>query len=516
MVSRVRLDQLHKPDTFNDALTAGDVAGLEAAALDFADFQEGYLTQFNRIIGSGNWHDEIEGTTGDPRSLQTLTDDIYYKTVLRRRAVLVDVAVPGGQNYVVLSAAGSETPGEAAAVDAGSAYGAVVALLAGASGSHSLNEVAGLNAITPKNLLLVRDASTFDPILDSNGREVYGLLQAESIVVDGDTFDDTTKQAQISFVIQNTAGNDLVACAVADIAGKTINYSYVSRAPFHLINEQDFLVGTLQDPQTAASTTLQQAYIAGNTIDVTTAEGDLIVDLSEDSTEFEVRRGGANFTKWTRNDTTGDVLQIDADTLDVNLTNNADFSQGAAFDTGGTTINVGVTAGQVDASALVVRSTSGDLTVRAADDVLFQTVRETTAFPLDDATAGAISALPGGPYASVSAAIRAALLAADLDIFLQVLQNSYAQDANVPGSGNSNAQDWSPALSFAARSIDMNTPASVDTLIILNGRVLFGGNGTTNNDVYVGTTPANGDLKYDFPKGVKAGDWVMALSWKAA
>lgn len=516
MASRQRLDQLHKPDTFNDALSASAVQTLESTAVDFADFQEGYLTQLNRILGSGNWYDPVASVSSDPRSLKTITDDIYYKHTMRRRAVLVDVTVPGGQNYVVLSAAGSETPGEAAAVGAGSANGAVVALLAGGSGSHSLNEVTGYNAVTPKNLLIIRDATTFDPILDSSNREIFGLLQAESVTVDGDTFNDTNNQAQISFVVQNSSGDDLIAAAAGDIGGHTINYSYVSRTQLYLMNEQDFLTGTFADPQTAAANTLQQAYIGGNQIDVLTAEGDLIVNLSQDGTEFEIQRGGANFMKFTRNDTTGDVLQMDADTLDVNLTNDADFNQGIKADTGGTTINIGVTAGQIDASALALVTSVGDLRLVGADDVIFRTVRQTTDLPLDDATAGAISALPGGPYASVSAAIKSALQSADLDIFLQVLQNNYGQDVNVPGGGNGNAQDWSPSLDLSARSIDMGTPASVDTVIFLNGRLLIGGNGTTNNDVYKGTTPGQGDLKYDFPKGVKSGDWVLALSWKAA
>jgi hypothetical protein len=48
--------------------------------------------------------------------------------------------------------------------------------------------------------------------------------------------------------------------------------------------------------------------------------------------------------------------------------------------------------------------------------------------------------------------------------------------------------------------------------LFLNGRLLYGGNGTTKNDVYAGTAPASGDLMVDFPKGVKSGDVIITLA----
>lgn len=508
MSTYIRLNQIRKADLFDDTLTVAQIQGIESSAVDHEDFLGGMLSQINRIIGETNWFDPVQDGTADPRNLKTITDDVYFKTLLRRRSILTDVSVPALQNWVVLSAAGSETPSETAAVDAGSASGAVCATLAGDVGSHSLNEVAGINAISPKDLLVIRDATTFDPIL-SSGREVYGLLQAESGVVDGDSFNDTDHQAQISFVRQNAAGDDLEACPVADIAGLTINYAYVSRVRFNVLNEQDFLFGTFSDPQSASATTLNQAYIAGNTITVQTAEGDLTFNLSEDTTDFLIQRNGGAFGTFTRDDTTGDLVQFDTDKFFVNTTQDAEFNDGAAFDTGGTQINVGSTAGQIDASGITLRGTTGDVTMYSdSGNVLYRDTRETTALPFTDATAGAISALPGGPYSSISAAIRAAITSADLDIFIQVLASNYAQDANIPGG-------WSPALDLSARSIDMNTPSGVDTVIMLNGRMLYGGNGTTNNDVYAGDTPANGDIKVDFPKGVKSGDVFIALSWKS-
>jgi len=508
MSTYIRLYQIRKSDLFDDTLTAAQIQGIEASAVDHEDFLGGMLSQFNKIIGETNWFDPVQDGSTDPRNLKTLTDDVYFKTLLRRYTVLTDVSVPALQNWVVLVAASSETPSETAAVDAGSALGAVCATLAGDVGSHSLNEVSGLNNISPKNLLVIRDSTTFDPIL-SSGREVYGLLQAENGVVDGTTFNDTTAQAQISFVRQNAAGDDLEACPAADIAGKGINYAYVSRAAFNSMNEQDFLFGAFSDPQAATTTTLNQAYIAGNTITVQTSEGDLTFNLSDDGTDFLVQRNGAAFATFTRDDTLGDLIQFDTDRFFVNTTQDAEFNDGAQFDTGGTTINVGSTAGQIDATGITLRGTTGNVALHSnSGEVTYRDTRETTALPFTDATAGAISALPGGPYTSISAAIRSAITSADLDIFIETLGSNYAQDANIPGG-------WSPALDLSTRSIDMNTPTGVDTIIILNGRVLIGGNGTTNNDVYAGDTPASGDIKVDFPKGVKSGDVFIALSWKS-
>lgn len=637
----LRLSQVRKADTFTDTLNAAQIAAIEGTAVDEEDFLGGILSQFNKVIGATNWWDNVQNASLQPRNLKTLTDDIYYKDMLRRRQVLVHVTVPaqvkstgtinhvavaslvngdnfildddqnpaitfyydvtgayvppggygptkihidlsvggppvtaddvkvvtnaaingvvgtllitatsggvgittlthdqfgsynvavienvgaalftvsgmtgGAGNTVTLSDAAGETPSETAAVDNGHAEGCVVKDLAGDVGIFSLDDITGLNNINPKNLVVIRDAITFDPI-ESGGRQIFGLLQAEAGVADGDNFDDANKQVQISFVRPNPTSEDLELCPAADIQGKVIEYSYVSRAEWHSLNEQDFLVGAFQDSGSAASITLQNAYIGGNTINVQTAEGNLEFNLDNDLTSFKVLRNTASFATFLRDDTTGDKLTLDLDILDINNVTDADFLNGAKFDTGGTTINVGVVAGQIDATVLTVASSAGDLLLSASAEVKFTTVRE-AALPLDDATAGAVSALPGGPFASVSAAIKKALSASDLDIFVQTITTShYAQDANVPGSGNGNAQDWVPALSLTSRTISMLSAdiANCDTLIFLNGTLLRGGTGATNNDVYKGTTPANGDLMYDFAKGVHIGDMVTAVSW---
>lgn len=57
------------------------------------------------------------------------------------------------------------------------------------------------------NLVEVRDSTTHDPIMDSSGRKVYGLLQAASTVADGDAVGAAgAENLQVSFVIIDASG----------------------------------------------------------------------------------------------------------------------------------------------------------------------------------------------------------------------------------------------------------------------------------------------------------------------
>ncbi|KKN88032.1 hypothetical protein LCGC14_0251040, partial [marine sediment metagenome] len=61
-----------------------------------------------------------------------------------------------------------------------------------------LDEVAGLHALSPKNMVEIVDASSGDPILttgvgeSTSGKRVWGLLQGESGLTDGTTITDST------------------------------------------------------------------------------------------------------------------------------------------------------------------------------------------------------------------------------------------------------------------------------------------------------------------------------------
>lgn len=503
-VSLVRLDQVRKTDDPDDTLSASSIANVESTAVDQVDFFKGVLSQFKRIIhggDSGNWHDDIATVFGNSSSLKTLYNraTLEAKNALALRANLNDVSVPSSQNWVALTSTGK--PDKNIAI-AGSAIGAVTAQLAGAIGSHSLTEVSGANPLRPKSLVYVFDGATGDSLL-SSGRLILGLLQVGTDATDGNPFGDSgNDQGQISFVRANATYDDLEACPVADIESKSIIYAFSWRESLSNLPEE-FFRGDLEsaDPQAGVTISLDSAYDGGYYMVVDGTDVDIRL---ADTKSWVFRAGtGSALVTFTRNDSTGDVAKFDVDTFDVNNATDADFLNGAKFDTGGTTINVGVTAGQIDATALELEATSGDLTLKSSLDINFTTDEETSGIDLDDATAGPISGLFGQSFASIAAAIKYAGEhgGVDLSLKITVLGSNYGQGVNIPGA----VQD------LTTYPIDMNTPASVEQLVFLNGRLLYGGNVSTKNDVYEGTTPASGDIMVDFAKGVKIGDVIISV-----
>ena len=119
MTTYVRLDQIRKAFDFDDTLTSSEIQSIETNAIDHQDFLHGMLSQINKIIGDTNWHDPVQSAALDPRNLKTITDDIYYKDMLRWRVKSQDISVGASDNFVVLSVASSEALSETAAVGAG-------------------------------------------------------------------------------------------------------------------------------------------------------------------------------------------------------------------------------------------------------------------------------------------------------------------------------------------------------------------------------------------------------------
>lgn len=147
-------------------------------------------------------------------------------TVLRRRLLLDDVPVPIGQNWVVLFPSLNEAPPQVASIDSVN-LGAIVINITTID-QHSMSSVTGANIYSPKNICRIREHGTGKGLI-SGTRKIYGLLQCSPNVLDGDHFDDVTKQAQISFIRQNTSGTGYEPCPIADIEGKHINYEYMVR-----------------------------------------------------------------------------------------------------------------------------------------------------------------------------------------------------------------------------------------------------------------------------------------------
>lgn len=90
---------------------------------------------------------------------------------------------------------------------------------------------------------------------------------------------------------------------------------------------------------------------------------------------------------------------------------------------------------------------------------------------------------------------------------IYVAPGNFAKGANIPGV----------TLDLTVFDGDMGTPASPGTpnlFLILNGRVIYGASATAIGDWFPGDAPAAGDIKVDYPKGIKANDLILTVALK--
>jgi hypothetical protein len=420
----------------------------------------------------------------------------------------------GGVGDVVILGAG-ELPGNTtAAVGAVTTLGTVVAFEA-AFGTISLAEVAGSITLGPKNLLEIVDGATGDPILSTEGKKVWGLLQSET-AGDGHTITDTTTtRVQISFVHANATNDDLIFADGADIGGKTINYCYVERVRFEDLIEGDFLnTAAIDIGAGSATVTRKIGYDNQGTTPVelaTNADLDLATGIewsirdNLDADLFQVIEGsgGSNSEVFIAPGT--DTFRSDA------VAN--DFDNGGSFDTGaaGTTINVGVTANQIDSGGeLNIVSTAADLDLRAgAELVLDDSYRSASTWSLDgirlaDTTAEWDAFELEFGEVSLLNAITQALTTSDIVKTCANVTSTTGADTDVGGSGGGTNLD--------AQLNDMSAGSfEGDHDVFLNGQLLRGGaSAATNNDYYPGTSLALGQLRFEFI--VKINDVLCVIS----
>lgn len=453
------------------------------------------ISYFNDLQ-TGNWYDPITAPTaletGTVRTIQALGEGLHAvekKRVLRNVYSLVDVTVGAGNNFVILGT-GQLPANTTAALGNVTTLGTVVAAHGGTFGTHSLAEVAGNNAINPKNLVQIVSGDSRDQIL-SSGRVVYGLLHAESGLADGGTITDTTTtRVQISFVRITADGDDLEAVPFADIENQEINYATRERVRLEDLNEVDFLNGAVVDIPASATVTRQVAYNNQGTtpVDLTTnatldLEGAGLVWAIRDDAEavlFRVIEGSAGGTSEIE-------FGADVDVFDNNAVSN-DFSAGATINSGGTRpIAVGVTDG-------VISSTAGDLRILGTGELYLDdgnqagsTWAQTDGIKLSDTTAewdafetafgevSLLSAITTAYSSQVRTRVNATLTA-------NVTANN---DVNGPGTAHNNTDvDLAP--------FDQVTFAT-DVDVYLNGELL-----RPTDDVVAGGTPADGDLQFTF------------------
>lgn len=501
--------QIRTSDTYTDNVGAG--ATMETAAVHIEDDLNALRSQVNRIIDdslTGNWYDAIPSVTGlgatKTRSildLNTDLDDLEEKRMLFRTQLFpTDITVPATQNFVVLSVAGGEAPTQTAAVGAVTTNGAVVAA-ATAFGAHNLDEVLGTNAIAPHNLCLVRDAVTGEVITSSNGKTIYALLHSES-AVDGHTFNDTTEQIQLSFVEENATGDDIIATAVADIENAVINYSYVQRLDFDSLPGDAYLSGVFID---FVASNLDLNTAIDNQTGPATQTQNIDVDIT-DGVSWDFRDTGGTSLVSVAPNAGNDLVQFNVDNFDVNNALPADFLNGVSVDTGGTTINVGVTDGYIDTLA------TNDLGIRAGAELFLDDVNQTgstwaqtggiklseTTQDWDDYEVNF-----GGEVSLLEALNQLATSVSRTKVVALVTANTPANtDLNAAGNLDVNLGDYS-TVSFVG-----------DVDVKLNGvEMRSGANAAANHDVYPGTVPATGDIRFEFD--VFAGDQIIMTVYGA-
>lgn len=414
----------------------------------------------------------------------------------------------GAGDIVVLSVSGSEAPSETAAVDAGTAAGALVKVLTGDVGVHSLAEITGANALSPKNLMVVRDADSGDPIM-SSGKLVWALIQAESGVVDGNTFNDTDKQVQLSFVRENATADDLEACPAADIQGKDVNYSYVRRIALDNIPEQAFLTGMFVDQSSAVDVTLD------NAIDNQSGPATQVQNIEVRITDTK---------SWAFEDSTGadkilevaaasgaDAVNIKAQTVTIVNAGNVDISNGMVVDSSGTDIDIGVTAGQIGSVGKLdlVTAAASDLSLLAGGQVIFSDTYFAgsgydTPLVLSDSSAEWDAYDTAFGEVSLLNAVVQAYSKAKHDKKVAAATTNIDPDVNVTGGASPNLD---------AQLLDYTGKTFVDDVdVFLNGVLLRNGaDASANHDVYPGTAVATGDLKFEFK--IKSGDQITMNVW---
>jgi hypothetical protein len=503
--------QIRRSEAYTDSLGAGNT--LEQGSVSIEDDLNGLRSQIKRILdgsGTGRWYDDLSQYGGQGlglaqvnthvATLQTEVTGIQDRKILSRVQVLNDIAVPGGQNYVLLTTANEEAPSLPIAFD--NDNGAVAAAAAGPV-AHSLAVTAGPNAISPKNLVVVRDAADGQP-LQSEERDVYGLLQVGGTAAEGDAFDDADNQARISFVRINADYDGLEAVPAADIGGKTINYAYVSRGDFRNIPEDAFLSsGIFTDLTAEVDVTLNRA-LANHTdvnADVTanlnfafgTNSALFSLKNSDDEMKLAVNLGGGETT--ASFDFAGGRFTVDS--------TDSNFTHGLVTDSAGTAISLGVTPG-------VIGTTGADLGIRGG-----------TQLRLDDAArAGSTWATDGIQLSDASADWnnfatqfgQTSILGA---IYKAAVQGSrgvktYATvTANVPADTDIGGVGGGPNLDAQLPDLSGGT-FTQDYDVFVNGELLRpGGNAGADHDYYPGTALANGQLKMEF--ALRVGDVICIV-----
>jgi len=248
-------NQLRKSSTYDDTITPS-LANYETNSTDLQydmnalrSAVQNFLNRNGASFPAGDWYTDLAAPTvftSDPnasttiRGINALNNSLWGSQRQRfldwNLMVAISVTGPAANQFVILGAA--ELPSNTtAAVGAATTTGTVVAFNA-TFGTATLAEVAGPNALQPKNLVNLLDLSTGEPVIGAvSGEVIYGLLQSESNTNGFTISSSTPNRVQITFVKKNSGNTDLELATAGDLNGINFNYAYIERYAFEDLPE---------------------------------------------------------------------------------------------------------------------------------------------------------------------------------------------------------------------------------------------------------------------------------------
>ena len=463
------------------------------------------LARWMDPTGGVNWYDDVYTNAGNQKyGIKQLSDAVYAQAqqlFTISAGIYASVAVPAGANYVILNAAGNQAPSGPLAI-ALTSKGAVVAQSSQNGAAFAANElavIAGQDSLNPLNKLTIRNNSNGNPVEDSTGEDIFGLLQLESTGSDGGTANDSVggSRVKISFVKVDYANKVLKAADPADVGGVSINYLYRTRLPLSQLPQGALSnQGGFVDNIGVADVTFTRAVANQAGAPVPVPQPMLLQVPNGSSFKVQSANGGQDFLAVVPT-ASGTTATVNVNQVTVTTTTPSSFSQGATVATNTQSVNLGTTLGQIDSAGLTLASTGGNplklvSSAQVAIKDAFIGTSNWTSAQLNVAAGAAEYNAYKTAFGEVSvlAGMVAASKAANHQIaYGQITQTAVAANTNITGAGAS------PNLSvqFPSYASASNPAASVK--IMFNGVLLIPG---TTKGWYPGTSAATGDIMLTF------------------
>jgi hypothetical protein len=521
-------NQVFVTEQFDDTLAAGST--LQSTSTSLQSDLNAIRSQIRKVLWagvSGSWYDAITAPSGtnSARGLNTInTDltDLEQKRFLFRSQNLNIIFVATGSNFALLSTSLGTSPANHAVVyhpllSIPTLTGTIVAALSaseGTYGSHSLAVASGSTVLTPKNLVILRDAYTGHHVTASGGRDVYGLLQVQSGALTGGSFNDSTARTQISFVNEVVINqtSSFVATAAASVGGRSYTYSYIRRTALDGLPEDAYLSNTVfLDVPDSSGGGGGGAALVDITLDRAIDNQTGIVSQDQ-NISIRIAAGFAwTFLSGTKelwslaSSDTGDTLSVAVDRFAVSSSSPSTFQLGATFATSSASpVNVGVISGTVHTLSGSNLLLSGGSRLNFADYYGSTSNYTGGLIPMSTSTIEWNTFTTGYGVSSILGAFNFMSQSLSGTVkrtrFTSGVSTNVAADTNVTFPTNLDVALGSYLGKNFRRDLD----------IYLNGVLLLPGLTSGDpNDVYPGTSPSSGDLR--FPFIVRSGSQISVV-----